>query len=227
MQGSALFSIHDLIYDCGLVVVWEQNVLLLKPRNFEEFSSFNLAKDHLQEVSMVRHKELTKKRKHDHASSSRDLEDDTMHEMEESEDNILGTRTLKLNANQFAKNWNSTLYKALESDPDLPPVYTVEPLLAPQKEHAGEEEIINWLSEQPPSSVVFLCFGSQGRFEAPQIYQIATALERSTANISDSTPHRRPTFGNGKSTFAPRNAAASSPSSAPSATKSKTTFKAC
>ncbi|XP_019193898.1 PREDICTED: UDP-glycosyltransferase 71K2-like [Ipomoea nil] len=69
--------------------------------------------------------------------------------------------------------------KALESDPDLPPVYTVGPLLAPQKEHAGKEEIINWLSEQPPSSVVFLCFGSQGAFEAPQIHQIATALERS------------------------------------------------
>ncbi|XP_019193899.1 PREDICTED: UDP-glycosyltransferase 71A15-like [Ipomoea nil] len=69
--------------------------------------------------------------------------------------------------------------KALESDPDLPPVYTVGPLLAPQKEHAGKEEIINWLSEQPPSSVVFLCFGSQGGFEAPQIHQIATALERS------------------------------------------------
>ncbi|XP_031102010.1 UDP-glycosyltransferase 71A15-like [Ipomoea triloba] len=69
--------------------------------------------------------------------------------------------------------------KALGSDPDLPPVYTVGPLLAPQKEHAGKEEIINWLSEQPPSSVVFLCFGSQGGFEAPQIHQIATALERS------------------------------------------------
>ncbi|XP_019193153.1 PREDICTED: UDP-glycosyltransferase 71A15-like [Ipomoea nil] len=69
--------------------------------------------------------------------------------------------------------------KALESDPDLPPVYTVGPMLAPKKEHAGKEEIINWLSEQPPSSVVFLCFGSQGGFEAPQIHQIATALERS------------------------------------------------
>ncbi|XP_019193897.1 PREDICTED: anthocyanidin 3-O-glucosyltransferase 2-like [Ipomoea nil] len=69
--------------------------------------------------------------------------------------------------------------KALESDPDLPPVYTVGPMLAPQKEHAGKEEIIDWLSEQPPSSVVFLCFGSQGGFEAPQIHQVATALERS------------------------------------------------
>ncbi|XP_031120208.1 UDP-glycosyltransferase 71A16-like [Ipomoea triloba] len=69
--------------------------------------------------------------------------------------------------------------KALESDPDPPQVYTVGPLVAPQKEHAGKEEIINWLSEQPPSSVVFLCFGSQGGFEVPQIYQIATTLKRS------------------------------------------------
>ncbi|RAL41926.1 hypothetical protein DM860_009108 [Cuscuta australis] len=69
--------------------------------------------------------------------------------------------------------------KALSSDPDLPPVYAVGPMLSPQKHHAGKEEILDWLSQQPPSSVVFLCFGSQGGFEAPQICQIASALERS------------------------------------------------
>ncbi|CAH9123109.1 unnamed protein product [Cuscuta epithymum] len=69
--------------------------------------------------------------------------------------------------------------KALASDPDLPPVYAVGPMLSPQDHHNGKEEILDWLSQQPPSSVVFLCFGSQGGFEAPQIHQIAEALERS------------------------------------------------
>ncbi|CAN1249931.1 UDP-glucose flavonoid 3-O-glucosyltransferase 6, partial [Linum perenne] len=39
-------------------------------------------------------------------------------------------------------------------------------------------EIMNWLNEQPPSSVVFLCFGSNGCFNEKQVKQIATALER-------------------------------------------------
>jgi hypothetical protein len=67
----------------------------------------------------------------------------------------------------------------------IPPVYGVGPLInlkgqinseANEAEHA---KISKWLDDQPPSSVVFLCFGSWGSFGAPQLKETALALERS------------------------------------------------
>ncbi|RVW60542.1 UDP-glucose flavonoid 3-O-glucosyltransferase 6 [Vitis vinifera] len=40
-------------------------------------------------------------------------------------------------------------------------------------------EIMNWLNDQPPSSVVFLCFGSMGSFNGEQVREIAHGLEGS------------------------------------------------
>jgi hypothetical protein len=70
-------------------------------------------------------------------------------------------------------------------DDGIPPVYAVGPLInlkgqtnseANQVEH---DKITKWLDDQPPSSVVFLCFGSGGSFVAPQLKETALALERS------------------------------------------------
>ncbi|CAH9120828.1 unnamed protein product [Cuscuta epithymum] len=63
----------------------------------------------------------------------------------------------------------------------IPPVYPVGPILNLQSDKIGEsgEEILEWLSSQPDSSVVFLCFGSGGSFPEPQVKEIASALERS------------------------------------------------
>ncbi|XP_062153257.1 anthocyanidin 3-O-glucosyltransferase 2-like [Alnus glutinosa] len=70
-------------------------------------------------------------------------------------------------------------------DDGIPPVYAVGPLInlkgqtnseANQAEH---DKIRKWLDDQPPSSVVFLCFGSMGSFGAPQLKETALALERS------------------------------------------------
>ncbi|XP_022940844.1 anthocyanidin 3-O-glucosyltransferase 2-like [Cucurbita moschata] len=63
----------------------------------------------------------------------------------------------------------------------LPPVYAVGPILNQKKNpQIGEsgEEIMKWLDEQPPSSVVFLCFGTMGSFNESQTKEIAEALER-------------------------------------------------
>ncbi|CAN1145302.1 Putative UDP-glucose flavonoid 3-O-glucosyltransferase 3 [Linum perenne] len=38
---------------------------------------------------------------------------------------------------------------------------------------------MEWLDQQPESSVVFLCFGSMGSFDKEQVKEIAVALERS------------------------------------------------
>ncbi|PON81587.1 UDP-glucuronosyl/UDP-glucosyltransferase [Trema orientale] len=75
------------------------------------------------------------------------------------------------------------------SDGKLPAVYSVGPIvnLKGEGSHAfsvgteaqdNESNIIEWLDDQPDSSVIFLCFGSCGSFGEDQVKEIATALER-------------------------------------------------
>lgn len=42
----------------------------------------------------------------------------------------------------------------------------------------GGDGIVEWLGEQPPSSVVFLCLGSRGSFGDDQVKEMSCALER-------------------------------------------------
>ncbi|KAK3017761.1 hypothetical protein RJ639_005077 [Escallonia herrerae] len=71
------------------------------------------------------------------------------------------------------------------SDGKTPPVYSVGPVLNITGEEGATDNqnsdnpVITWLDDQPPSSVVFLCFGSLGSFDADQVKEIARALERS------------------------------------------------
>ena len=67
-----------------------------------------------------------------------------------------------------------------------PPIYHVGPMLnLKHGEHLDHDDddthmdIMNWLDDQPSSSVVFLCFGSHGFFSSNQVKEIAQALERS------------------------------------------------
>jgi hypothetical protein len=76
-------------------------------------------------------------------------------------------------------------YNSIRSLSDIksPIPYHVGPLLN-LKSHGQENndkysEIMNWLDNQPQTSVVFLCFGSLGTFGEIQIKEIALALERS------------------------------------------------
>ncbi|GMP24005.1 hypothetical protein CsSME_00001415 [Camellia sinensis var. sinensis] len=74
-------------------------------------------------------------------------------------------------------------------DDQTPPIYTVGPLIDAKGEaqnklgspwsHSKNNNIMKWLDDQDPLSVVFLCFGSMGIFGAPQLREIAQALERS------------------------------------------------
>ncbi|CAL1403513.1 unnamed protein product [Linum trigynum] len=59
----------------------------------------------------------------------------------------------------------------------IPPVYPVGPILN-LKAVQGNEEVMEWLDDQPAASVVFLCFGSMGSFGKEQVTEIAVALER-------------------------------------------------
>ncbi|KAK7321345.1 hypothetical protein VNO77_31899 [Canavalia gladiata] len=71
------------------------------------------------------------------------------------------------------------------SDGQTPPIYAVGPLIDlkgppnPNLDQAQHDKILKWLDVQPPSSVVFLCFGSMGSFGPSQTKEIALALQRS------------------------------------------------
>ncbi|KAF8010636.1 hypothetical protein BT93_J1321 [Corymbia citriodora subsp. variegata] len=72
-----------------------------------------------------------------------------------------------------------------QGNSDGPAIYTVGPVIDPKGvpdpslDRAHWEKIREWLDEQPPSSVVFLCFGSMGSFDANQVKEIAAGIERS------------------------------------------------
>ncbi|XVF71123.1 hypothetical protein PTKIN_Ptkin12aG0010400 [Pterospermum kingtungense] len=68
------------------------------------------------------------------------------------------------------------------SDSMLPSIYPVGPILNLESAfevHQNSGTIMEWLDKQPPSSVVFLCFGSRGSFGVDQVKEIARALEQS------------------------------------------------
>ncbi|KAM6548653.1 hypothetical protein CsatB_020329 [Cannabis sativa] len=71
------------------------------------------------------------------------------------------------------------------SDVVIPPVYTVGPLLdlkvksRTPSDQLEYDQIMSWLNDQPPKSVVFLCFGNYGYFSEAQLREIAAGLERS------------------------------------------------
>ncbi|KAF8025518.1 hypothetical protein BT93_F2373 [Corymbia citriodora subsp. variegata] len=70
-------------------------------------------------------------------------------------------------------------------DAPTPPVYCVGPLIADESSRGGnspvggQQDCLSWLDKQPRKSVVFLCFGSRGRFSAEQIKEVAVGLEKS------------------------------------------------
>lgn len=66
----------------------------------------------------------------------------------------------------------SLAFHSLAADPKVPKVYSVGPILNVAGEgHDADEvkDILGWLDCQPPSSVVFLCFGSFGGFHDDQV----------------------------------------------------------
>ncbi|KAK3021992.1 hypothetical protein RJ639_045646 [Escallonia herrerae] len=69
--------------------------------------------------------------------------------------------------------------KSLSDANDVPPVYTVGPILDINNDKRADDAVLDWLDDQPKSSVVFLCFGSRGTFDGDQVKEIAYALERS------------------------------------------------
>ncbi|KAM5551003.1 UDP-glucose flavonoid 3-O-glucosyltransferase 6 [Rosa sericea] len=76
--------------------------------------------------------------------------------------------------------------QSLSSDGKIPPVYPVGPILnvksndnqVSSEKSKQKSDILKWLDDQPPLSVVFLCFGSMGCFGEDQVKEIAHGLEQ-------------------------------------------------
>lgn len=73
---------------------------------------------------------------------------------------------------------------SLTRDKNIPPVYPVGPVLNLNNVQgdnlsSSDQNIMKWLDDQPPSTVVFLCFGSGGSFNTEQVKEISNALENS------------------------------------------------
>ncbi|KAB2080468.1 hypothetical protein ES319_A05G069800v1, partial [Gossypium barbadense] len=71
------------------------------------------------------------------------------------------------------------------SNAQNPPIYPVGPVIQldglpnPELDLVQRDKVMKWLDNQPESSDVFLCFGSMGSHEPPQVKEIALALDRS------------------------------------------------
>nr|XP_009610762.1 anthocyanidin 3-O-glucosyltransferase 2-like [Nicotiana tomentosiformis] len=78
----------------------------------------------------------------------------------------------------YKKN-NSNISRSEQDQVPLPPIYPIGPILnqSKSKSESEEAEITNWLDQQPPKSVVLICFGSQGSLPLDQVKQIALALD--------------------------------------------------
>ncbi|KAI7744584.1 hypothetical protein M8C21_001712 [Ambrosia artemisiifolia] len=93
--------------------------------------------------------------------------------------------------------------ESLSDDINIPQVYPVGPILnlegGPSVKKPFDDYIIRWLDSQPPSSIVFLCFGSLGSFDEAQVKEIARGLEHSGHGFLWSL--RRPPSDDQKSIF--------------------------
>ncbi|KAF3338356.1 anthocyanidin 3-O-glucosyltransferase 2-like protein [Carex littledalei] len=64
-------------------------------------------------------------------------------------------------------------------DKPAPAIYPIGPIVSIPKVGPEQHECVKWLDLQQQKSVIFLCFGSRGGFELPQIKEMAIGLERS------------------------------------------------
>ncbi|MFS7926122.1 putative flavonol 3-O-glucosyltransferase [Helianthus anomalus] len=85
--------------------------------------------------------------------------------------------------NTFLDLETHAIESLLSADISIPPVFPVGPILNLEGGSGGgkpfDDDVIRWLDSQPPSSVVFLCFGSMGSFDEAQVKEIARGLEQS------------------------------------------------
>ncbi|PIN22175.1 UDP-glucuronosyl and UDP-glucosyl transferase [Handroanthus impetiginosus] len=94
--------------------------------------------------------------------------------------------------NTFQELESTAIKDLSDSSGKIPPIYPIGPIINLNTESENPDSIISWLDKQPSSSVLFLCFGSQGSFIEAQIKHLATALESSGRRFLWSLRWRKP-----------------------------------
>ncbi|XP_031254234.1 anthocyanidin 3-O-glucosyltransferase 2-like [Pistacia vera] len=102
--------------------------------------------------------------------------------------------------NSFIELESYAINSFSNGETNIPPVYPVGPILNLNGDSIDlglggsktKAEIMEWLDDQPPLSVVFLCFGSMGSFDEDQVKEIAYALEQSGQRFLWSLRQPRP-----------------------------------
>uniref|UniRef100_A0A0C9S6H0 Glycosyltransferase n=1 Tax=Wollemia nobilis TaxID=56998 RepID=A0A0C9S6H0_9CONI len=61
----------------------------------------------------------------------------------------------------------------------MPSIYPVGPLISSKSDRPDDSECLKWLDQQPPSSVLFVSFGSGATLSVEQIAELALGLEAS------------------------------------------------
>ncbi|GMH23958.1 hypothetical protein Nepgr_025801 [Nepenthes gracilis] len=105
--------------------------------------------------------------------------------------------------NTFMELESDTLH-AVSKGADFPPIYPAGLIINvnPQSDGRADgtdgtrDSIVRWLDDQPPASVVFLCFGSMGSMGVDQMREVADGLEQSGHRFVWAL--RRPSSGGGK-----------------------------
>ncbi|KAJ3674810.1 hypothetical protein LUZ60_005426 [Juncus effusus] len=78
----------------------------------------------------------------------------------------------------------SEVFKAIsegqcEPGKPVPELYPIGPIISIEPTGTEQHECVKWLNLQPSESVIFVCFGSRGGFEMPQVKEIANGLDNS------------------------------------------------
>ncbi|KAK4278590.1 hypothetical protein QN277_016419 [Acacia crassicarpa] len=96
------------------------------------------------------------------------------------------TETKGIIVNSFSELEQYAIDEILKDEKmKVPPIYTVGPVIElkgqpnPNLDQALHDKIMKWLDDQPPSSVVFLCFGSMGSLSPSQTRELAKGLKNS------------------------------------------------
>ncbi|KAF7820029.1 hydroquinone glucosyltransferase-like [Senna tora] len=80
--------------------------------------------------------------------------------------------------NSFLELEENTARELTKEGCDNPPVYLVGPVTQ-KRSFSDSDECLRWLENQPPKSVLYICFGSGGTLSQSQTNELAFGLEES------------------------------------------------
>ncbi|OIW06242.1 hypothetical protein TanjilG_26016 [Lupinus angustifolius] len=90
-------------------------------------------------------------------------------------------RSMRQSSGIITNTFDGIESKVIEAfnEETMPPVFCIGPMLSIPCDEDDKNGCLSWLNSQPSQSVVFLSFGSHGKFSKVQLKEIAFGLEKS------------------------------------------------